>query len=325
MTLTDIQDETLKILSRHIRPGERAALVDFPNHANSGDSLIYLGELEYLSRLGVGLDYVADASRYSVEELRRRVPEGPILIHGGGNFGDRWTVMQEMRERVISDFPERRIIQLPQGIEFSEGPCLEQAQAVLGNHKRLTLLIRDHAGVELTKELFPTATVDFCPDMALGYGGISTRRKARHDVVVLKRGDSESVEHEIVIDRNSVKRDWGLAGWRKMYAIALRVPGAVMKRIPSSYSLIYPLQRKCYDALANLHVNNAIAILSSGRVVVTDRLHAMVIAGLMRKPVVAVNNANGKVGAIYSDYLFQLPGVKFAANSESVNEAVRNI
>ncbi|MCQ1951084.1 polysaccharide pyruvyl transferase family protein [Arthrobacter sp. zg-Y859] len=325
MGLQEIQDTTLNILSTYLRPGERVALVDFPNHGNSGDSLIYLGELMYLSRLGVHLDYVADASRYTVDDLRRRVPVGPILINGGGNFGDRWSVMQEMRERVIADFPDRRIIQLPQSIEFSAGPALEQAQSILGRHSKLTLLIRDHSGVRRAKELFPSATVEFCPDMAFGYGSIATKRVARHEVMVLKRRDSESVEPDIFVDPDQREEDWGLTGWRKVLGAALRAPGAFMKRVPVLANFLYPIQRRCYDALARLHVLNAIRLLATGRVVVTDRLHAAVISGLMGKPVVALNNANGKIGAIYSDYLSEIPSVHYVAGIDEAKIAVRKL
>ncbi|MBP3037156.1 polysaccharide pyruvyl transferase family protein [Arthrobacter sp. zg-ZUI100] len=325
MTLPDIQSTTVSILSKHLRPGERVALVDFPNHANSGDSLIYLGELKYLSQLGVVLGYVADASRYNVADLCRLVPEGPILIHGGGNFGDRWVAMQEMRERVIADFPDRRIIQLPQGIEFSPGPVLQQAQAVLGKHKHLTLLIRDHASVTLTRKLFPKAEVEFCPDMAFGYGSITWTKRPDHDVVVVKRRDSESATEEIPIGVDHLEEDWGLKGWRNVLAKSLRAPGALIKRIPQLGVPLYPLQRRCYDALAKMHVRNAVRICTGGRVVVTDRLHAAVIAGLMGKPVIGINNANGKIKAIYSDYLHQLSGVRFAPNSDAVRAVVREV
>lgn len=321
MTLDQIRQNTLDVLSKHLKSGDHVALVDFPNHGNSGDSLIYLGELEYLKLLGVEIDYVADASRYDPEDLIRRVPEGPVLIHGGGNFGDRWKKMQAMRERVISDFPDRRIIQLPQSIEFGPGPDLVRAQRILGNHKQLTLLIRDHSGVARTKDLFPGATTEFCPDMAFGFGRVKSKGKSKFDVVFLKRGDSESILSTVNLQEGYLLADWGLSGWRRGLSMMLRVPGAVAKKLPSAAMPLYFIQRRCYDALARLHVSNAIRLLSQGRTVVTDRLHATVLSGLMGKPVVALDNANGKVSAIFDDYLSGLPGVNFAS-AASANEAV---
>jgi exopolysaccharide biosynthesis predicted pyruvyltransferase EpsI len=322
--LDQIQDDTLTILSGLLARGQRVALVDFPNHENSGDSLIFLGQLAYLRRLGVHVDYIADASRYSPSDLRALVPNGPILIQGGGNFGDRWEYMQSMRERVISDFPDRQIIQLPQGIDFEMGPRLEQAQRILNAHPNLTLLIRDHAGVERTRELFRNATIKFCPDMAFGYGHIKPAREADLDAVVLRRNDSESLAGGFSMRPaiGHVDLDWGLTGPVKLLAWALRLPGAVAKRVPALAVVLYPVQRFAYLGLATINVRHAAGILSRGRLVVTDRLHATVMSALMGKPVVAMDNANGKVSAIIRDYLGRMPGVQYAPTVAAAEAAV---
>jgi pyruvyl transferase EpsO len=54
------------------------------------------------------------------------------------------------------------------------------------------------------------------------------------------------------------------------------------------------------------------------RLVFTNRLHATVLAALMGKPAVAMDNANGKISAIIGDYLGRMPGVRYAP---SVKEA----
>jgi pyruvyl transferase EpsO len=325
--LEQIQDETMTVLSGILVPGQSVALVDFPNHENSGDSLIFLGQLRYLERAGVKVDYIADGSRYNPSDLRALVPDGPILIQGGGNFGDRWDYMQALRERVIADFPERRIVQLPQGIDFGEGPKLVQAQKVLDAHPDLTLLIRDHAGVERTRKLFPKAKVLFCPDMAFGYGKVPSG-DVSVDAVVLRRNDSESVQ---VVDRftmqpsvSHIDLDWGLTGFAKLVSKALHIPGALAKRLPSLALLLYPVQHRAYVAIAENNVRHAVRILGRGRLIVTDRLHASVLAALMGKPVVAMDNANGKVSAIIRDYLGGMPDVHFAASPKAAETLVHS-
>ncbi len=320
--LEQIQNETMTVLSKLFTAGQNVALVDFPNHENAGDSLIYLGELAYLKRLGLRTSYVADHSRYSPDHLRRLVPSGPILLHGGGNFGDRWTDFQDFRERVISDFPDREIIQLPQGIEFTEGPALQKAQRVLGAHPALTLLIRDHASVARTKELFPSAKVLFCPDMALGYGKVENVPAPEVRLLILQRRDSESANAgNPITARNSdshTETDWGLTGLWKLQSRVLKVPGAILKRIPKLAVPFHSIQQRCYLAQAQVNVKHAISILGSGELVATNRLHATVLTVLMGRPVIALDNANGKISAIIRDYLGRLSGVYYAS---SVDEA----
>jgi pyruvyl transferase EpsO len=323
--LEQIQDETLHVLSDLLVRGQHVALVDFPNHENSGDALIFLGQLRYLERLGVHVGYIADGSRYNPNDLRTLVPNGPILIQGGGNFGDRWDYMQELRERVISDFPDRQIIQLPQGIDFHDGPKLEKAQRILGTHPDLTLLIRDHAGVERTRELFPSATVIFCPDMAFGYGKVKPN-SMDYDAVILRRNDSESLEGSerftLHLAESHIDLDWGLTGLAKIKDRLLHIPGALTKRVPALAVPLHPVQQRAYKAIAENNVRHAVRILSKGRLVVTNRLHATVLAALMGKSVVAMDNANGKISAIIGDYLGRMPGVRYAPSVKDAESLV---
>lgn len=327
--LVQIQNETLTVLSEILQSGQSVALVDFPNHENAGDSLIYLGELAYLKRLGVRVGYVADHSRYNADHLRKIVPVGPILLHGGGNFGDRWTEFQDFRERVIADFPDREVIQLSQGIEFSEGPALSKAQRILGSHPSLTLLIRDYASLARTKELFPSASVRFCPDMAFGHGLVAGVRDPEVSLVIIQRRDSESANaHNPMKARESdscLETDWGLVGAWKLAAALLKIPGAVLKRIPRFAPALHGLQKISYAAQAQLNVRHAISILSKGQVVATNRLHATVLAALIGRPVVALDNANKKISSIINDYLGQLGGVYYATSVEDAHDTIANL
>lgn len=322
--LATIQTDTLRVLRGLLPSGTRVALVDFPNHQNAGDSLIWTGTRKYLRELGVEADYVADMSRYNPEHLAARLPSGPILIQGGGNFGDRWEPMQAFRERVIADFPDRQIIQLPQSIDFGPGPALQQAQRVLGAHPNLTILIRDHQGVKRTRELFPTATVTFCPDLAFGNGRMRPIADGPVDVVLLLRRDSEAIDHGYRVGPSLTHRraEWGLTGYRSLKWKVLHIPGALAKRSATLSRLLYPTVVKAYERQANLNVKSAVKVLKFGSVVITDRLHATVLAALLEMPVIAMDNENGKVRAIYSDYLHTLPHVYFAETGRAAEEEV---
>src|SRR3954447_26202727 len=84
---------------------EPLAIVDFPDIRNCGDSAIWLGEIAWLKRrFNKRPDYVSRMVDFSAEELERRVPGGPIFIHGGGNFGDIWVAHQDFREAILEPF-----------------------------------------------------------------------------------------------------------------------------------------------------------------------------------------------------------------------------
>lgn len=329
--LHTLRADTLRRLSDSIGESQDVALIDFPNHQNSGDSLIWSGELQYMRDLGMSIRYTADISRYQSADLRRRLPRGTILIHGGGNFGDRWPEMQRFHEKVVAEFPDRKIVQLPQTMDFSSESALSRTQQVYAAHDDLTLLIRDKDGAAKAGELFSSNRVQFCPDMAFGSRRLQSRvLEPEVDVLFLRRGDRESLlDGQRIAAPSSISyrvADWGLQGSRLALWKALHIPGAIAKRADAARYGLYPITSRAFNLLAELNIANAAEILSAGRVVMTDRLHAAVMCALMGIPVVALNNANGKVAAIYRDYLGSFPSVSIADTvAEGMQECLRRL
>lgn len=319
-----LQNQTRGVLRDRLQPGEQVALLDYPTHQNAGDSLIYLGERGYLRDLDVTVSYIADQARFDADELRRRCPSGPILLHGGGNLGDRWEGEQEFREHILAVFPDRPIVQLPQSIEFHDPARIVQARGSFEAHPDLSLLLRDQTALRLAREYFPATRSEFCPDMAFGVGDTYQVHfpNTSHDVVALMRGDSERVVDDFPLPPLVRYRrdDWGLKGWHAAAWAATRTPARVVSRVPASRHALYPAVHRGYDASARLNVDSAQRILRRGRVVLTDRLHAAILAALMGIPVIALDNVSKKISAVFIDYLGRLPGTHFAETPAEAND-----
>ncbi|ORM24998.1 polysaccharide pyruvyl transferase family protein [Williamsia sp. 1135] len=307
---------TLDVLSRLIAPGAHVALVDYPHYFNAGDALIYRGTLSYLRELRAHVDYVCSPYNYDSALLRRQVPEGPILLQGGGNFGDRWPLHQLFREQVLTDFPDRMVVQMPQSIDFSDPVSLERARSSYEKHGNVTLLARDRGGFDRMERDFPACRIEFCPDVAFGVVDLLPVGKATLDIAMVVRQDVEAASDPADFDAADLaieRADWhlGVAGnlgwWSRSIAEAALFRGSAVK------DRIYPSVRRSMDARAELNISAAVRRLSRGRVVVTDRLHAAVLSVLLDKPVVMVDNVTGKVSAIHRDYLGALPDVHIAA------------
>ncbi|WP_166880216.1 polysaccharide pyruvyl transferase family protein [Salinibacterium sp. ZJ450] len=296
------------------------ALVDFPSHRNAGDSLIYMGQMAHFQALNVRVKYLADSGRYRARDLKRRLPFGPILIQGGGNMGDRWVEMQEFREKVIAENRDRPIIQLPQSLDFSSPAKADQARKVYESHPDLTLLFREDRSLKRARELFPNTQSYFCPDLALGAGPIAETAPPEVDVLFLIRDDSESAGHLIPRVRagtTSATTDWRLTSASSLSWLAQRAPGIVARRVPSLLDPAYPLLVHNYRRMADINMRNAIRVLSMGRVIVTDRLHATVLAALLGRPVIALDNSTGKVSAVHSNLLKDISNVRIAPSGEA--------
>jgi pyruvyl transferase EpsO len=321
----EIRRDSLDVLRALLPPGTPVALVDFPLHRNAGDSLIYLGERAYLRALGVQVRYQTTVGRYRADDLAVLHPDGPILMHGGGNFGDRWDVHQHFRERVIADFPDRAVIQLPQSIEMGAGTASRVRAAYLA-HPELTVLLRDSQSLQRAQELLPGVNLTHCPDLAYGYTAKTRRRRPRVDVVLLRRNDSEStgaqlLPHDGPWSQQTV--DWNYSSLDKLAWTLAKVPGSAARRVPATLPLFYrSFVDPAYTVAARTLVRAAERTLLHGHVVVTDRLHAAVLATLLGRPVVAHDNANGKLSAVFADYLGRFPNTRFAHDADEASRHV---
>ena len=115
-----VRDELDRVLDPYLRPLGRYTVVGYPRARNIGEYLMWLGTAEHLRRRGIRPVYVCDRTGYARHELAARLRgAGTVLLAGGGNLGDLWPHEQRFREQVLEDFPDTRIVQLPQSMHFA--------------------------------------------------------------------------------------------------------------------------------------------------------------------------------------------------------------
>lgn len=278
----------------------RCALVDFPNHANVGDSAIWLGERALLGERGIDVAYVCDLDTYTRTELRSALgPRDAILLHGGGNFGDLYPRHERLRERVVTDFPRHRIVQLPQTVRFESPAAAGRARDVLSGHPDFHVLVRDEVSVRTATGLGLDARLS--PDAAFALGTVP-RAEPAIDVLWLARTDRERLSGglpEIPGTLAVEVADWLPGPPRhpaERSAAALR---AARRRVLAVSSPARRAARRRVaprlDDLASGQVARGVALLSRGRVVVTDRLHGHILSLLLGIPHVVLDTRHGKV------------------------------
>lgn len=275
--------------------GTPYALVDFPNYANVGDSAIWLGAVALMERLSGSLPrFACEHGNYNRAELAEHHPSGPIFIIGGGNFGDIYPRHQELRIRLMADFPDRDIIQLPQSICFSSPSSVKATADAIARHGRFTMLVRDHASLSFVKENLQCA-VDLLPDMAFAMGALPRPVKPSSPLFMLLREDSEKAPYDrapLQRRKDAVIADWALepdrlprlTTWKARFAMAGR------GGLDSAKGRVYLYQR-----LAETRLMRGLKMLASGERVVTDRLHAHILCTMMDIPHVVLDNSYGKI------------------------------
>ena len=316
-----------EILSPIVKGINRYSLFDFPSYSNIGDSAIWLGEMIYLRKsVGKTPDITCDLGSYSKQRIESLVDDGAIFLSGGGNLGDLWVRHQEFRERVIEDFPDNPIVQLPQSIYFQESAALIRFQDIIAAHKDFTLMVRDERSMELAENAFECRVLE-CPDMAFVLSDLP-RFSPECDVFCLLRTDIEAAQRSDVdySTLGSVRTDDWIAhqesGWYRVEQKMSRV----LSRYPRALSFLSPhVTDPIRSRAAKHHLLRGCAMLSQGRYVLTDRLHGHILSVLMGIPHVIMDNSYGKVGGFYRHWTHECEDVLFAQSVTEAKEALRSM
>ena len=284
-----LQDGIHACLQMHIPAEEPVAILDFPDIRNCGDSAIWLGEMAYLASRGKRPAYVSRMRDFSAEALERAVPEGPIFIHGGGNFGDLWVSHQDFREAVLERFPHRRIIQFPHSIHYRSEERMAQTARAIARHRNFLLLVRDQESKDFAERHFD-CEVRLCPDMAFWIGAVEPGA-VEFPVLAMLRADLEKTGE---VDRSAYP-GLPIEDWITESARRVRVSKAA--GAASAFLALKPAEMRLrkLDAAAHNRFRRGIRQISRGRAIVTDRLHVHICSLLIGRPHAVLDNSYGKV------------------------------
>lgn len=292
-----LQSALLTSLAPHASDGDYS-LLDFPNHGNVGDSAIYVGELAAFGRLiGRGPDFVNEVPGDDLDLLARLSPTGPIFLHGGGNFGDIWSHHHILREKVVEQFPDRTIVQLPQSVQFSDVAKRDETAAWIAAHPNFTLFVRDHPSLELAERHFD-CPVRLAPDSAFMIGALERIGPIELDLLLLIRTDKESALQpsrvETLRQSGAAVEDWLVEP--RLPTIGETVAGRLYRHVPALRDKFAHRRSATFERWATARVHRGLRQLSRARFVVTDRLHVHILCLLLGIPHVVLDNSYGKIG-----------------------------
>jgi exopolysaccharide biosynthesis predicted pyruvyltransferase EpsI len=311
--LFELRDRIDSELAAVLNGARDVALVNFPNHGNPGDPAIWLGTEAALRRLGVRVRYRCAWCTYHPEALRRALPEGPVLINGGGNFGDLYAGQQGLRERLLVELAGRRLIQLPQSIHFTQRANLERMRKLVADHGDVTLLVREARSEALAREHFDV-DIRLLPDMALALGPMPpVAAEPLTDILWLHRNadDKEYVDHGPPPEGVATRQlEWlGTIDpepvWTPRQRLARKVNARLLERCRTDPRWARHAWRPLaatFGPLGAGWVQRGVAILGYGRVLVTDKLHGHLLAELAGFPHIVMDNSYGKVSATYETW-----------------------
>ncbi|MCU0533100.1 MAG: polysaccharide pyruvyl transferase family protein [Hydrococcus sp. Prado102] len=335
------------------------ALLDYPNHSNLGDHLIWLGELFYVNHvLKAKIGYASHLKNFSGEMMEKQVGKSPILLHGGGNLGDLWTYYQKFREQIISTYLDRPIFILPQTLYFAEERNLENTAKIFNAHPNLTIFVRDNYSYKIANEAFDNCKVIKAPDMAfqmVDMPNLSFNLNHKDSILYLKRKDKElnnlaslnSLEfNELSIKdwesytyywkyrTTSMPRAWTPQGiirvLREGWQQGTYIPLEWFSRQKWNFFHPYCFCLRKMSA-QNLHLkswnmmHHGIYQLKQYPLAITNRLHGHILSLLLGIPHVFLANSYYKNEAFYETWTAQIPFCKFVKDISQVETAVQEL
>lgn len=270
------------LAKRNGRRKNAAFLLGTPLHPNMGDQAIALAELEFFQKNG---QRVAEIPSPMIEKnldiWKKIIGTKRIYIHGGGFVGTLWPEEEAMLEYVIANFLHNEIIILPQTVYFDQvDDNVKRLNELFGKHGNVTLCARETYSYEFACQHLSNAKVLLVPDMVLSANWFKDRQKKRTDVVFCMRSDLEKT-----ISEETVRKLKTLVAEYDPQARIIFTDTVGEKRI-------YPNRRK--DKLLRM-----LGVFASAKLVITDRLHGMVLSAMTNTPTLAFSNCNYKVKGIY--------------------------
>ena len=321
--LVDLTEKIDGVLRQVIPANEPCALLDHPDHPNVGDSAIWLGERRFLRSHGIKMRYSCSVKTFDESCLRAAMPRGTVLIHGGGNFGTLWPHHQQLRERLLERLRDYRIVQLPQSIHYDDAQALRRTARLIGQHPAFTLLVRDQNALRIGREELGALTL-LCPDSALLLAGGVRRGTADVDCLILARTDKESAYQGLGtacqgLGISVAALDWleEPRGWLH------RIRDRMLSRARGAWASSAAFQQAMslvWDRLALERTQRGCQLLSRGRIVLTDRLHAHILCTLLGIPHIVLDNNCGKLSGFIRCWTAEHPLCHLA---DSVAEATR--
>jgi pyruvyl transferase EpsO len=271
---------------------KKICYLDLPMHHNFGDLLIMLGTLDFFKCNNYAANHCCTIFNFFAQAIQH---DDVIIFQGGGNFGDLHPAHQIHRENIIVQYPNHKIVILPQTVFFKKEKEFDKTCKVLSKHKNLHICVRDHHSFLLAKNMTPN--VYLLPDMAHQLYPMQSPNQEitnTNKTLYIKRTDVESSSDNLSIKADCIV-DWYEMLGKSNYLILLN------RRLQQISSFL-SLNQCTANITSNIwikYVNNILKINIINKIeefdlIYTSRLHGFIFANLLNKDVDLIDNSYSK-------------------------------
>ena len=288
------------------------ALMGTPEYHNIGDIAIMEGEKQFIG------NYFA---KYTLIEVTLEIYNrntiivnyvlskcDVIFITGGGFLGNLWRESSGMVKSILQKYKNKKVVIFPQTIFYSENSSdevIEEDKLLFENHPNLFVTLREAISYRYFNDHIKctgNSRIFLAPDMALYLKYDSSTNK--NGVLMCMRKDKERTINDS--ENNKV----------------------VKALIENNYKNV-KYTDTAYDGLVarkerlNL-LNEKIDEIAGAELIITDRLHGMVLAAITGTKCIAITSKSHKIIGVY-EWLSDIVSVYVVENNNSIPECIKNI
>ncbi|MBB4835255.1 hypothetical protein DCL20_07080 [Acinetobacter schindleri] len=275
------------------------------DYGNIGDLAISSAQKIFLEEKLVDYEVVLVPISKTIiwlDSIKKQVnSEDIITIIGGGNMGSLYPDIENLRQVVIQSFPYNKIICFPQTLDWDESKlsnrALRKIVKIYASHSNIHIFAREGITFKKLQEIFisqKNVKIGFVPDIVMSstakkLGVVNSLRP--RGILTCLRNDKECAlksEHYTILN-NAIKET------------GLPVTNTDTHAGGSSLS-----ESECNDLLSD-----KIQEFAGAQLVITDRLHGMILCILSGTPCLVLPNSNHKIRQTYLDWLRNHPRVIF--------------
>lgn len=276
---------------------ERAFIFLAADYGNIGDIAITHAQENFLRKTlpkHQTISIPISSTRHYIKSIKKQINTNDIVtIVGGGNMGSLYPDIEELRQLVIRSFPNNRIICFPQTLDWDESKkslqTLKQISNIYSKHSDIHLFARESISYKKLNELFKSfdnVHIALVPDIVMSTTAETLGTldcSAPEGILRCLRNDKESAltasqyDH---LDKILVKTG---------YSIFDTDTHAGGSQLDTTY---------CSKLLAD-----KLSQFRAAKLVVTDRLHGMILCLLSGTPCLVLPNSNHKIRQTWLDWL----------------------
>lgn len=283
------------------------------DYGNIGDIAISDAQKQYLENILTDYEVISipiSQTRFVLNSIRKQVKADDLVtIIGGGNMGSTYPDIEALRQLVIKSFPSNRIVCFPQTLDWDDSAKSKRALKTIvktyAKHPDIHIFARESTTQAKLIELFNrhnNVNIGLVPDIVMSATAESL-------------GTTDCLEPSGIL--RCLRDDKEVALSTAQYAVidkALADTGYKIEKTDTHAGGSQLDETHCAMLLAD-----KLTQFRAAKLVITDRLHGMILCLLSGTPCLVLPNSNHKIRQTQLDWLRNHPRLVFLELEEIDN------